>query len=59
MSIYTQNINIIGAHETSLNQGNIYGFNPEKRKARLWVAVTPLVTSFEIALTRCTQGAKT
>ncbi|MEH2042416.1 transposase [Nostoc sp.] len=24
----------------------------------LWVAVTPLVTFFEIALTRCTQRAK-
>ena len=29
-----------------------------KEKHRLWVAVTPLVTFFEIALTRCTQEAK-
>ncbi|WP_414528588.1 IS66 family transposase [Nodularia chucula] len=55
---YIQNANIVGADETSFNQGNIDGFNPEQRKAWLWVAVTPLVTFFEIALTRCTQGAK-
>jgi transposase len=56
--LYIQSANIVGADETSFNQGNIDGFNPEQRKAWLWVAVTPLVTFFEIALTRCTQGAK-
>jgi transposase len=56
--LYIQSSNIVGADETSFNQGNIDGFNPEQRKAWLWVAVTPLVTFFEIALTRCTQGAK-
>ncbi|AFZ28345.1 Transposase IS66 family (plasmid) [Cylindrospermum stagnale PCC 7417] len=56
--LYIQNANIVGADETSFNQGNIDGFNPEQRRAWLWVAVTPLVTFFEIALTRCTQGAK-
>jgi hypothetical protein len=55
---YIQNAQVVGADETSFNQGNIDGFNPEQRKAWLWVAVTPLVTFFEIALTRCTQGAK-
>ena len=55
---YIQCSNIVGADETSFNQGNIDGFNPEQRKAWLWVAVTPLVRFFEIALTRCTQGAK-
>jgi hypothetical protein len=35
MSIYNQNINIIGTQEISLNQGNIDGFNPEKQKAWL------------------------
>ncbi|MFB2767942.1 IS66 family transposase [Pelatocladus sp. BLCC-F211] len=55
---YIQSANIVGADETSFNQGNIDGFNPEQRKAWLWVAVTPLVTFFEITLTRCTQGAK-
>ena len=55
---YIQSASIVGADETSFNQGNIDGFNPEQRKAWLWVAVTPLVTFFEIALSRCTQGAK-
>lgn len=49
---------ILGADETSFSQGNIDGANPLKRQAWLWVAVTPLVTFFEIALTRCTQSAK-
>lgn len=56
--LYIQSANIVGADETSFNQGNIDGFNPSQRKAWLWVAVTPLVTFFEIALSRCTQGAK-
>ncbi|GAX45563.1 transposase, unclassified family protein [Tolypothrix sp. NIES-4075] len=38
--------------------GNIDGSNPLQHQAWLWVAVTPLVTFFEIALTRCTSAAK-
>lgn len=30
---YIQCSNIVGADETSFNQGNIDGFNPEQRKA--------------------------
>jgi hypothetical protein len=56
--LYIQSAQVVGADETSFNQGNIDGGNPSQRKAWLWVAVTPLVTFFEIALTRCTQGAK-
>ncbi|MEA5537325.1 IS66 family transposase [Crocosphaera sp. XPORK-15E] len=56
--LYIQNAEVVGADETSFNQGNIDGSNPSQRKAWLWVAVTPLVTFFEITLTRCTQGAK-
>jgi transposase len=56
--LYIQKAEVVGADETSFNQGNIDGSNPSQRKAWLWVAVTPLVTFFEIALTRCTQGAK-
>ncbi len=56
--LYIQKAEVVGADETSFNQGNIDGCNPSQRKAWLWVAVTPLVTFFEIALTRCTQGAK-
>lgn len=56
--LYIQRSNIVGADETSFNQGNIDGGNPQQRKAWLWVAVTPLVTFFKIALTRCTQAAQ-
>ena len=49
---------VVAADETGFNQANIDGGNPEHRQAWLWVAVTPLVTFFEIALTRCTQAAK-
>jgi transposase len=55
---YVQRSNVVGADETSFNQGNIDGNNPKQRQAWLWVAVTPLVTFFEIALTRCTQAAQ-
>lgn len=55
---YVQQQPVVGADETSFNQGNIDGSNPKQRQAWLWVAVTPLVTFFEIALTRCTQAAQ-
>lgn len=56
--LYIQNSLVVGADETSFNQGNSDGCNPKQRQAWLWVAVTPLVTFFEIALTRCTQAAQ-
>jgi hypothetical protein len=56
--LYVQRSNVVGADETGFNQGNIDGCNPKQQQAWLWVAVTPLVTYFEIALTRCTQAAK-
>jgi len=56
--LYVQQQPIVGADETGFNQGNIDGCNPQGRQAWLWVAVTPLVTFFEIALTRCTQAAQ-
>ncbi len=48
----------MGADETSFKQGKIDGCNPKKQQAWLLFAVTPLVTFFEIALTRCTVAAK-
>ncbi len=39
-------------------QGNVDGSNPKKSKAWLWVAVTPLVTFFQIALSRCSDAAR-
>jgi len=56
--LYVQQQPVVGADETSFNQANIDGCNPKQRQAWLWVAVTPLVTFFEIALTRCTQAAQ-
>jgi hypothetical protein len=56
--LYVQQQKVVGADETSFKQGNIDGYNPKQRQAWLWVAVTPLVTFFEIALTRCTEAAK-
>ncbi|MEG4812789.1 IS66 family transposase [Microcoleus sp. F8-D3] len=55
---YIQQQEVVAADETSFNQANIDGSNPQHRQAWLWVAVTPLVTFFEIALTRCTMAAK-
>lgn len=56
--LYVRQQYVVGADETSFNQGNIDGCNPQGHQAWLWVAVTPLVTFFEIALTRCTQAAQ-
>lgn len=56
--IYVQNSRVVGADETSFNQGNVDGFNPKQSKAWLWVAVTPLVTFFQIALSRCSDSAR-
>lgn len=56
--IYVQNSDIVGADETSFVQGNVDGCNSKKSKAWLWVAVTPLVTFFQIALSRSTDTAK-
>lgn len=56
--LYIQQQAVVGADETSFPQGNIDGCNPQQRQAWVWVAVTPLVTFFEIALTRCTQAAQ-
>ena len=55
---YVQNSKIVGADETSFNQGNVDGCNAKNRKAWLWVALTPLVTFFQITLCRCTDTAK-
>lgn len=56
--LYVQHQVVVGADETSFKQGNIDGGNPKQSQAWLWVAVTPLVTFLEIALTRCTSAAK-
>lgn len=49
---------IINSDETGFNQGNADGANPDKRKAWLWVAVTELVTVFQVTLTRGQAAAQ-
>jgi transposase len=49
---------IINSDETGFNQGNADGANPEKRKAWLWVAVTELVTVFQVTLSRGQAAAQ-
>ncbi|MEH2449382.1 MAG: transposase, partial [Nostoc sp.] len=56
--IYVQNSRVVGADETSFAQGNVDGCNSKKSQAWLWVAVTPLVTFFQIALSRCSDAAR-
>lgn len=49
---------IINSDETGFNQGNADGFNPDKRKAWLWVAVTELITVFQVTLSRGQAAAQ-
>ena len=57
--IYVKNSPVVGADETHFNQGNVDGYNHSKKQGWLWVAVTPLVAIFEIALSRGSDIAKT
>ncbi len=56
--VYVQRQPIVGADETSFKQGNADGRNPQEKKAWLWVAVTPLVTFFQVMLARSTEAAQ-
>ncbi len=56
---YVQQQPIVGADETIFAQGNADGSNPDNRKAWLWVALTPLVTFFQVILSRSQQAAQT
>lgn len=55
---YVQHQAVVGADETGFAQGNVDGFNPEGRKAWLWVAVTPSVTFFVVTLIRSQESAQ-
>ena len=55
---YIQKAAIVGADETRFKQGNADGKNEQKKKAWLWVAVTPLVSVFEVKLSRSTEAAE-
>ena len=54
---YIQSAEKVGADETGFSQGNADGKNPQEKKAWLWVAVTPLITYFQVTLSRCTSAA--
>lgn len=55
---YVQQQPVVAADETSFIQGNADGGNPAQRKAWLWVAVTPLVTFFQVILSRSQEAAQ-
>jgi transposase len=55
---YVQRSLVVDADETGFRQGNTDGNNPHHRKAWLWIAVTPLVTFFQVTLSRSQESAK-
>ncbi|NCR58293.1 MAG: transposase [Microcystis aeruginosa LL13-06] len=55
---YVQSQPIVGADETGFGQGNTDGQNPHQKRAWLWVAVTPLVSFFQVLLARSTEAAQ-
>jgi transposase len=55
---YVKEQPIINSDESGFKQGNADGLNPDKRKAWLWVAVTELVTVFQVTLTRGQAAAQ-
>ncbi len=55
---YIQSASEVGADETGFKQGNGDGQNPQQKKAWLWVAVTPLVSYFQVTLSRSGEAAK-
>lgn len=55
---YVQSQSRVHSDETSFPQGNRDGKNPTKTKGWLWVLVTPLVSFFEVVLSRSQESAK-
>lgn len=55
---YIQSAPEVGADETGFKQGNGDGQNPQQKKAWLWVAVTRLVSYFQVTLSRSGDAAK-
>jgi len=54
---YIQSAESVCADETGFKLRNNDGKNPDNRKAWLWVAVTPLVSFFQVMLSRATEAA--
>ena len=55
---YVQSAPVVAADETGFRQGNADGKNPHHKRAWLWVAVTPLVSFFQVMLSRSTDAAQ-
>jgi transposase len=55
---YVQGQPMMHSDETSYPQGNRDGKNPQRTKGWLWVLVTPLVSFFEVVLSRSQATAK-
>jgi hypothetical protein len=55
---YVQGQSVLHSDETSYPQGNRDGGNPQRTKGWLWVLVTPLVSFFEVVLSRSQATAK-
>jgi transposase len=55
---YIQSQSVVHSDETSFPQGNRDGRNPKRTKGWLWVLVTPLVSFFEVVLSRSQATAK-
>lgn len=55
---YVQGQPVMHSDETSYPQGNRDGGNPQRIKGWLWVLVTPLVSFFEVVLSRSQATAK-
>ena len=55
---YVQQQPVVGVDETSFEQRNGDGLNPQQRQAWLWVMVTPWVTFFQVLLSRSQAAAQ-
>lgn len=55
---YVHSQPVLYSDETSFPQGNRDGGNPNRTKGWMWVLVTPLVSFFEVVLSRSQQTAK-
>jgi hypothetical protein len=55
---YVQTQPVLHSDETGFVQGNRDGGNPSRTKGWMWVLVTPLVSLFEVVLSRSQQTAK-
>jgi len=56
--VYVQGQPVMHSDETSYPQGNRDGENPQRTKGWLWVLVTPLVSFFEVVLSRSQATAQ-